>query len=649
MGGEIVRAAGRAGAGAIRARSAAPRGSFAAPAGADSLSRMRDRSRRRYAPLAAVAVGAGLAATPPALAVDAPRLSASVPGLTAADVATFSWTEVAADPGRLVGYQGGMGDELTTFGAQRSTTRPLREGGQTFRIRAVELRRGADGRGEVEASPWEYLSIVSDQSAPGIRGTGAPAGWASAPVTIRFTCTDAISGIASCTGPVRVDAEGADQSVTGVATDRVGRRSTARVDGISIDRTAPSTPRLADVGRTSSVRPTLSWSARDGLSGIDGYRISLDGRQVGAVGGGVTSYTPGADLAPGRHTWSVTATDRAGNEARSQLAAFEIDVSVPATPLLQGPSGLIADRAPVFSWSGPPGARYSWELEGPGGSRGRGVLTTATSFQARDLEDGAYTFRVTQTNELGATGGAATLGFTLDGTPPPAPVVTDSPAAPLSPGARPLFRWRAGEPQGGFVWQILGAGGVPVQGPQLTELTEARAAPLAPGDYLFQVRQLDAAGNAGALSAGAPFVVAAAAVASAGVRDGASETAGAASSPRAPRTVAAGGRAAARALARNARMLRPAPGRVAAGLRPRLSWRGTPRGTTLQNVQVFAVRGRALVKIHTAFPAGRSYRLPRGVLRPGQVYVWRVWPYLGRRGFARRPLGISWFRTRGAR
>lgn len=51
--------------------------------------------------------------------------------------------------------------------------------------------------------------------------------WYEAPVTVYFECEDAVSGIESCPGPVLVAEPGADQVVSGTATDNAGNVATA--------------------------------------------------------------------------------------------------------------------------------------------------------------------------------------------------------------------------------------------------------------------------------------------------------------------------------------------------------------------------------------------------------------------------------------
>lgn len=94
-------------------------------------------------------------------------------------------------------------------------------------------------------------------------------GWNNVSVTASFVCSDAQSGIQSCTSSIVVGAEGANQSATGTAVDRAGNRATATVTGISIDKTAPTvTVTGASEGAVYLVMPRVRCAATDALSGI---------------------------------------------------------------------------------------------------------------------------------------------------------------------------------------------------------------------------------------------------------------------------------------------------------------------------------------------------------------------------------------------
>jgi len=73
-----------------------------------------------------------------------------------------------------------------------------------------------------------------DKTPPIVAGTIDPppdaAGWNSSSVTVTFTCSDALSGVASCSSPVAVTTEGANQVITGRAVDAAGNAVTTSVD-----------------------------------------------------------------------------------------------------------------------------------------------------------------------------------------------------------------------------------------------------------------------------------------------------------------------------------------------------------------------------------------------------------------------------------
>lgn len=96
------------------------------------------------------------------------------------------------------------------------------------------------------------------------------------------------------------------------------------------------------------------------------------------------------------------------------------------------------------------------------------------------------------------------------------------------------------------------------------------------------------------------------------------------------------------------RRLRPRAGRTVPTLRPLLRWQKGPRGTRLYNVQIFRLtrdpggRFTSVSEVLSAFPRSRYFRVPRHKLLPRTCYVWRVWPWRGKR-FTGAPLGVSNF------
>src|SRR5258708_39439914 len=91
-------------------------------------------------------------------------------------------------------------------------------------------------------SPRVTVTVKLAAPPPTIPGGLAPrptaAGWNYTDATVTFVCSDDGSGVASCSPPVLIAAEGAGQVVTGSATDRAGNRATATVT-VNVDKTPP--------------------------------------------------------------------------------------------------------------------------------------------------------------------------------------------------------------------------------------------------------------------------------------------------------------------------------------------------------------------------------------------------------------------------
>lgn len=149
------------------------------------------------------------------------------------------------------------------------------DGGEWFRYDGA-FRVNGDGVHRVEAltdSGERAVGYVAiDSTPPSVTGVVDPpansAGWRNEPVTVTWTCVDAVSGVASCPEPATVSGDGAGQTVTGEAVDRAGNSATATVREINIDSAAPSAtirpPRLPILHRDQR----LTGTASDSLSGV---------------------------------------------------------------------------------------------------------------------------------------------------------------------------------------------------------------------------------------------------------------------------------------------------------------------------------------------------------------------------------------------
>ena len=154
----------------------------------------------------------------------------------------------------------------------------------------------------------DTLMVKLDKTAPTITGsvisgTKTASGWYNGPVTVGFTCSDALSGVAICPDPVVLSANGAN-TARGTVTDKAGNTATAQVDGISIDQEKPTltTAGVNVQGGTYTLGsvPAAACTATDNFSGLASCTVTVTGGNASGVG---------------TFTWTATAKDRAGNSS----------------------------------------------------------------------------------------------------------------------------------------------------------------------------------------------------------------------------------------------------------------------------------------------------------------------------------------------
>ena len=174
----------------------------------------------------------------------------------------------------------------------------------------------------------EVISI--DNEPPTITATVNPtpnvAGWNNTDVTVSFDCSDAISGIESCTDPVTVTADGANQAVTGSGIDRAGNSATASAT-VNLDKTAPqvtiSSPSDGSEADTGTV--VVSGTANDNLAlagvVVNGVTAPLNGN----------SFTVTVPLTEGSNTITATAVDEAGNESDHSISVNYVTEPIDVT------------------------------------------------------------------------------------------------------------------------------------------------------------------------------------------------------------------------------------------------------------------------------------------------------------------------------
>ncbi|HET7443888.1 MAG TPA: beta-propeller fold lactonase family protein [Solirubrobacterales bacterium] len=194
------------------------------------------------------------------------------------------------------------------------------------------------------------------------------------------------------------------------------------------DATPPSAPAPSiPLDGAANLAPTTSFSwqpSADALSGVSSYELIVDGApsatvQPPACAAICTSNVPG--LANGAHTWSVRATDVAGNASQSPVRTFSVDAEPPGLPSLLAPTGAAAvgSARPTLSWvaTTDPGSGIDhYEISVDGQTL---PSTTATSIQVPiALADGNHTWSLVAVDRAGNRSSPASATFRTDTTAP---------------------------------------------------------------------------------------------------------------------------------------------------------------------------------------------------------------------------------------
>jgi hypothetical protein len=170
--------------------------------------------------------------------------------------------------------------------------------------------------------------IDVDLTAPSISVSVSPVpndeGWNNSNVTVSFTCTDNLSGVASCPTDQSITTEGDNNSINASATDYAGNTLSITVSEIKIDKTAPTITATvsptANPAGWNNTDVTVSFACSDGLSGIafctEDVTLSAEGAGQSVTG---------------------TAEDKAGNTASVTVSNINIDKTAPSITWNGGP------------------------------------------------------------------------------------------------------------------------------------------------------------------------------------------------------------------------------------------------------------------------------------------------------------------------
>ncbi len=246
-----------------------------------------------------------------------------------------------------------------------------------------------------------------------------------------------------------------------------GPQPTVQVDGTPPSVTISSHP----ANPSNDTSPSFTFSATEGAS----FQCKLDSGSFVAC----TSPKGYNNLADGSHTFTVKATDAAGNTGEASYT-WLLETTLPIVTLTEKPSQASKSPGASFAFTASKPATFECKLDG-------GAFATCMSPTSySNLADGSHTFSVKATDTVGNVGPETTFTWTID-TVLPVATITQKPSNP-SNDASPTFAFSASE-AASFQCKLDAAAFTPCTSPKS----------YTPGDgsHTFTVKATDAAGNTG--------------------------------------------------------------------------------------------------------------------------------------------------------
>ncbi len=199
------------------------------------------------------------------------------------------------------------------------------------------------------ATATATVVIKLDSTPPTIIPNLSPApnssGWETSPVTVSFTCSDSLSGVATCPSSSVISSNGANQTVSGTATDVAGNTATATAN-VNLEQSGPTV--------TASVSPTANSAGWNDSNVIVTFTCNPSVSPIASCSPAQTVSSQGVG-----QVVTGTVQDQAGNQATTSVT-LNIDKTPPAILQFTAPSQLspgqsgsatitVTDIAPIAS------------------------------------------------------------------------------------------------------------------------------------------------------------------------------------------------------------------------------------------------------------------------------------------------------------
>lgn len=457
---------------------------------------------------ALLGTGALLLAGGAAIAIAAPgtpSITSGPSGFTNNPTQAFGWASGGNGSGNFI-----WSIDNTAYGGSgpATSTGALGFGEGTYTFRVVET----PVEGDPDNSPQATRSFTVDTTAPqlsrNLAGTAGSAGWFRSAVTVTYACSDNLDPTPNCPSGGTFGSQGQNTIPAVSASDSAGNvtpqiaAQTVSVDSgaPTISVTSPTAGQAIELGSGTDL--TFAFTCADGVSGIT--PANCVGSPV-ASGEALDVGSPGTGAGTlGTRTVQVTATDNAGNTAQAARTYTVQDTQAPAAPALGQPREVTKDVRPTFTWApstdaGTGVARYDLVVDaqtaipvtGPPGPTGEYLVTWPAD--RAPLSISSHTWRVRAVDAAGNVGAYSdTIPFTIDPNAPSPPAITAGPRG-FTRTTAPTFTF-TGLAGTTFTWELFTAQGTTPLQQGSDGSGQAVLAPLADGQYRFDVTQKSPAG-----------------------------------------------------------------------------------------------------------------------------------------------------------
>jgi large repetitive protein len=362
-------------------------------------------------------------------------------------------------------------------------TRALTDGSHTFRVRAV------DPAGNVDSTPASYTWVI-DTIGPDTMITSAPPNpsrvdsarfeFTSSEAGSTFECRLDTAAFAPCSTPLMLNGIADGTHTFEVrAVDPAGNvdPTPARYTWV-IDTAAPETTITSEPSNPTN-DPTGDFTFTSSENGS-----TFECRVDGAAFAPCVSPFATAPLAEGTHNFQVRATDAAGNTDPTPASfTWVVDLTAPETTIDSAPTNPSNTAAGRFTFSSnEAGSSFECRVDAAA------FAPCTTPFTTAALADGTHTFEVRAIDRAGNVDPSPARFTWLIDTAAPDTTITSTPRNPTNQTSA-TFEFTSSEAGSRFECRVDGGAFAACSSPFTRNGLTA-------GTHVFEVRAIDAAGNA---------------------------------------------------------------------------------------------------------------------------------------------------------